>query len=167
MRQHDGQRHQLLGLVAGETKHQPLVAGAARVDAHRDVRGLAVNRRQHGAGLGIEAVLAARVPDLRDRRPHDVLVIDHGRGRDLAGEDGEAGRHQRLAGHATHRVLGENRVENSIRDLIGDLVGVSFRNRLRREKVARVTAHALLLEQKIEGVKQLSLADHGRGWKRS
>ncbi len=34
---HDRQRHQRIGFAAGETEHQPLVTGSARVDAHGDV----------------------------------------------------------------------------------------------------------------------------------
>src|SRR5882672_8697547 len=37
-REHDRHRHQLLGLRACEAEHQSLIAGAPRVDAHRDVR---------------------------------------------------------------------------------------------------------------------------------
>src|SRR6476646_8510511 len=50
-RQHDRERHELVGLVAGVAEHQALVAGAARVHAHRDVRRLAVDGREHGAGF--------------------------------------------------------------------------------------------------------------------
>jgi len=38
VREHDGQRHQLRRLGARVAEHQPLVASAERVDAHRDVR---------------------------------------------------------------------------------------------------------------------------------
>ena len=142
MREHDRQRHQLVGLGAGEAEHQPLVAGAAGVDAHRDVGRLTVDRREHGAGLGVEAVLAARVADVGDRVAHDLLVIDDGAGRDLAGDNGEAGRDERFARDAAHRVLREDGVENRIRNLIGDLVGMSFGHRLRREQMPSLTAHA-------------------------
>ena len=72
VRQHDRQRHQLLGLAAGVAEHQALVAGAARVDAHRDVGRLLVDRRDHRAGLVVEAVLGARVADVLDRLAHDL-----------------------------------------------------------------------------------------------
>ena len=38
VRQHDRQRHQLGGLVAGEAEHQALVAGAAGVHPHARCR---------------------------------------------------------------------------------------------------------------------------------
>ena len=103
VREHDRQRHQLVGLGAGVAEHQPLVAGAARVDALRDVGRLLVDRRQHGAGLGVEAELRARVADVLDRLADDLRKVDvAGRG-DLAGDDGEAGRDQRFAGDAADR----------------------------------------------------------------
>ena len=58
----DRQRHQRRRFVAGVTEHQPLVAGAlvevdafALVDALRDIRRLAVDRRQDGAAFVVKA----------------------------------------------------------------------------------------------------------------
>ena len=103
-----------VGLVAGVAEHQALVAGAARVHAHRDVGRLAVNRREHGAGLGVEAVFAARVADFGDRLADDVLIVDLGGRGDFAGDQGEARRDQRFARHAAHGILRENGVENRV-----------------------------------------------------
>ena len=142
VREHDRQRHQLVGLGAGVAEHQPLVAGAARVHAHGDVGRLLVDRRQHGAGLVVEAVLRARVADLLDRRADDLLKVDvAGRG-DLAGDDGEPGRHQGFAGDAAHRILREDGVEHGVGNLIGDLVGMPLGHRFGREQMAAFTAHA-------------------------
>ena len=41
--EHDRQRHQLFRLSARKAEHEALVAGAAGVDAHRDIGRLAVN----------------------------------------------------------------------------------------------------------------------------
>ncbi len=143
VRQHDRQRHQLLGLAAGVAEHQPLVAGAARVDAHRDVGRLAVDRRDHGAGLVVEAVLGAGVADGLDRLADDVRQLGVGLGRDLAGDEGDAGRDHRLAGHPAHRVLGEQRVEHGVRDLVGDLVGVPLGHGFGAEEMSVVLGHSL------------------------
>ena len=140
--EHDRERHQLLGFRARVAEHQPLVAGAARVHPHRDVGGLAVDGRDDRTGVGVEAELAARVPDVGDRLAHHVLVVDDGVRRDLAGDEGDAGRDERLAGHAALRVLREDGIEDRIRDLVGDLVRVTFRDRFRREEVPSATAHA-------------------------
>src|SRR6185436_442181 len=111
------------------------------IDAGRDVGRLAVNGGEHRAGLGVEAVLAAGVAHLLDRLADDAGKVDVAAGGDLAGDHGEAGRHQRFTGNAPHGVLRENGVENRIGDLIGDLVGVPFGHRLRSEQITTFTAH--------------------------
>ena len=90
VRQHDRQRHQLVGFRAGIAEHQALVAGAARIDAHRDVGRLAVDRRQHRAGVGVVAVLGLGVADVGNRVADDLLEVERAVGGDLAGDDGEA-----------------------------------------------------------------------------
>ena len=52
VRHHDGQRHQLGGLVAGVAEHQALVAGAAGVHAHGDIGRLRLDQVVHAAGVG-------------------------------------------------------------------------------------------------------------------
>ena len=147
VREHDRERHQLVGLVARVAEHHPLVARAhpvdrvgvavlrlvRRVDALRDVRGLVVDRDHHAARLGVEAVLRAGVADLGDGLADDRADVDVGLGRDLAGDDDEAGRDQGLAGDAPVLVVAEDGVEDGVRDLVGDLVGVSLGDGLRRE----------------------------------
>ena len=116
VREHDRQRHQLRRLVGRVAEHHPLVAGAdpvervvvARVvlhleggvDALRDVGRLLVERDDDAAGLGVEAVLGARVADRGDPLAHEPRDVDVRLGRDLAGDDDEAGRDERLAGDA-------------------------------------------------------------------
>ena len=102
VRQHDRQRHALAGLVGGVTEHHALVAGAlhllaVRIDAHRDVRRLAVDRREHGAGAAVHAVGGVGVADALHRPADQVGDVDVGLGRDLARDDRHPGGHQRLA----------------------------------------------------------------------
>ena len=59
----DGHRHQLGRFIAGETEHQALIAGAAGIHAHGDIRGLALDGAHDGAGFGIIAELGAVVAD--------------------------------------------------------------------------------------------------------
>ena len=80
VREHDGERHQLLGLARRVAEHHPLVARAEQVErvgvavlrleglvhALRDVRRLLVDRDDDAAGLVVEPVLGARVADLGD-----------------------------------------------------------------------------------------------------
>jgi hypothetical protein len=77
VREHDRERHELLGLGARVPEHHPLVARAEAVerivvaalhlvgglDAERDVRRLLVERDHDAAGVGVEAVLGAVVAD--------------------------------------------------------------------------------------------------------
>ena len=77
---------------------------------------------------------AAGVADLGDRLADEPRDVHVGLGRDLAGDDDEAGRDQRLAGDAAVRVVGEDGVEDRVRDLVGDLVRVPLGDRLGREE---------------------------------
>ena len=54
MRELNGQGHQLRGLVGGITEHQSLVARAARIDTHRDVRRLLRDELNHFHAVRIE-----------------------------------------------------------------------------------------------------------------
>src|SRR5439155_27096076 len=112
-----------------------------------------------------------------DRAADDVLEIDVGARRDLAGDDREAGGDERLARDAAHRILREDGVENRIGNLIGDLVGVSLGDRLRGEEVPSLTAHAgpapsvRRRRSHVSGVSsrviRLGVADQAREWKRA
>ena len=76
---HDRQRHQHVGVVAGVAEHQALVAGAllvhrvdragarlvAGVDALGDVAGLAADGDHHAARVAVEALLRGVVADRR------------------------------------------------------------------------------------------------------
>ncbi len=114
VREHDRERHQLLGLAARVPEHHPLVACAqpvervvvagvvlhlvGRVDALRDVRRLLVDRDDYGARVRVEAEVGARVADVGDLLADELGDVDVDLGRDLAGDDHEARRDQRLAG---------------------------------------------------------------------
>ena len=130
---------------AGVAEHQALVAGAAGVHALADVARLLVNRRQHRAGLGVEAVLRAGVADVLDDLADDLLEVDVAVRRDFAGDDGEAGRDERLARDARDRILREDRVEDAVGNLVGDLVGMPFGNGLGRKQMAACAPWRLLL----------------------
>ncbi len=128
--QRDRRRHQLGRLVGRVAEHHSLVACAAGVDAHGDVAGLLVDRRDHRAGVRIEAVQCIVIADRRDRSAHQALEVDVSLRCDLAGDDHQAGAGQRLAGHAAVGVLREAGIENRIGDLIGNLVGMPLGHRL-------------------------------------
>ena len=133
VRQHDRHRHQLVGFRARVAEHEPLVACAAGVHAHRNVGRLPVDRGQHGTGFGVETIRRVGVADFLDGLADDLLEIDVAAGRDLTGDQRQARRDERLAGHAGSGVLREDGVENRVGNLVGDLVRVPFRDGLGRE----------------------------------
>src|SRR5208337_4400942 len=55
---------------------------------------------------------------------------DHRLAGDFTGDDGDARGNHGFAGHAAVWVLGEQRVEDAIGDLVGQLVGVAHADRL-------------------------------------
>ena len=153
--QPDRQGHEVVGLVAGEAEHHPLVAGALGADlvlaagapAHlvgggdalADVGRLLVDGGDDPARVAVEAVRLPVVADGADRLAHDLGDVDVGPGGDLAGDDDQPGGEQRLARHPPGGVLGEDGVEDGVGDLVGHLVGMTFGDRLRGERV--IAAH--------------------------
>ena len=142
--QRDRQRHEFLGLAAGVAEHQALVAGAALVHAHRNVRRLLVDRRDDRAGLVMEADRRVGVADLLDGLAHDGGDVHVSLGGDLPGHDDDARGDERLAGDARHRVVGEHRVKNCIRNLVGNLVRVAHAHRFGREEMSHARQSFLL-----------------------
>src|SRR5450432_2293460 len=104
-----------------------VVAGV--VDALGDVVALLVVGDQHSAALVVDAVLGVVVADALDGVARDLDVVDVGVGRDLAGEHHQAGVAERLGGDTRARVLPEDRIEDGVGYLVGDLVGVAFGDR--------------------------------------
>ena len=66
------------------------------------------------------------------------------RRRDLAADDHEARRHEGLARDAAERVLGEDRIEDGVRDLVGHLVRMTLGDGLGGE-VEVAGAHARIV----------------------
>ena len=87
---------------------------------------LLVHRDEDGDVVAVVAVLALVVADVADRLADRFGDVDLGVGGQLAGDDRHAGVDQRLAGDPRVRVLGEAGVEDCVRDLVGDLVGMAF-----------------------------------------
>ena len=144
----DRQRHQLGRLAAGEPEHHPLVAGPELVDgrrvvadlerlvdAHRDVRRLLLDADQRAAGQVVEAVVGLRVADLADGVADDRLEVDVRARRDLAEDHDQAGGGGGLAGDPRVGIVGDDRVQDRVADLVAHLVRVTLGHRLRREQV--------------------------------
>ena len=129
--QGDGGGHQLLGLVAGVAEHHALVAGAdglvaLAVHAHGDVAALLVDGGHNGAGAGVEAAGGVVIADFVHGAPDDVGDVHVAPGGDLAHDHHHAGGGHGLTGHAAGGVLGHDGVQNGVRNLVADLVGMSL-----------------------------------------
>ena len=74
-------------------------------------------------------------------------------GRDLAGDDDEAGVDERLAGDAAVRVVAQDGVEDAVGDLVGDLVRVALGHGLGREEelVVGKRGHGLGVGSAVDG----------------
>jgi hypothetical protein len=150
VREHDRERHELLGLGARVAEHHPLVAGAdlvervvvARVvlhlvglvDTEGNVRRLFVDRDDDAARLRVEAVLRPVIADVADARANQPWDVHVGLGRDLARDDDQARRDERLARDPPVLVVGQNGVEDRVGDLVGQLVRMALGDRLRGER---------------------------------
>ena len=141
MRHRDRQRHAFGRFVAGEPEHQALVAGAlllvealAFSDAHRDVGGLRLDRGQHGASMAVETDVRIVVADFAGDLAGDRHIVGPRAAGDLAGQHDQSRFDERFQRDARVGVLGDQRVEHGIRDLVAHLVGMPLRHRLRREK---------------------------------
>src|ERR1700737_2459358 len=75
------------------------------------------------------------VTGLLDGVTNDVAHLDVGVGRDLADDKGQPGGDGGLAGDPPERVLGHDGVEDRVRDLVRDFVGVALGDGFRGEEV--------------------------------
>ena len=155
LRDHDRERHQLGGVVAGVAEHQALVARAplvelvvggahprlvAVVDAGRDVHALGADRDLDAARGAVEALVGGVVADVEDRRAHQLGDRRVGVGPDLAGHHDQTGREQRLDRRPQVRRVGvvlHQVVEDGVADPVSDLVRVTLGHRLRGEEASR------------------------------
>ena len=92
--------------------------------------GLLVNGGEDGTGMVVESPGGVAIADILDDLANDIGNLDVGLGGDFPGHEGNAGGQNRFAGHPGIFVFGNDRVEDSVGDLVGDLVRMSFRHRL-------------------------------------
>ena len=135
------ERHQLGGLVGRVAEHVALVARAdllrllaAARDGRVDLARLRVDVVDEAARLVVEALLRRVEADLLDRVAHDRLVVELRVGGDLAEDHDEVGARARLARDVRLRVTRKARIDDRVRDLVGELVGVALVHRLGGEE---------------------------------
>ena len=121
MRHRDRQRHHLRRLVARETEHQALIAGALFLvqplslgDPLRDIGRLRLDRRQHRAPIAVETDLGAVVSDFDRRLPRDFHIVGACAAGYLAGQHDQPGLGQRLQRDARVGVLPDQRIEHGV-----------------------------------------------------
>ena len=138
----DRGRHQIRGFVAGVAEHQALVAGTlvqvvfrGAVNALGDIGRLLVVGNKHRAAFVIDPVIGIVVTDTLDGVARHLDVVDVGGGGDFAREHHEARVAEGFGSYARVRILREDRVEDGIGNLVGNLVGVPFRNGFRGEEI--------------------------------
>ena len=142
--QGDRQRHQFRCFVTGVTEHHALVAGAhfvfrgsaflcflGFIHAHGNIAGLFVNGDQHAAGGTVKTIFCPVVTNAQDCVPCDFGNIHKTGGGYLAYDVDLAGSHYRFAGHPAFRVLFQNCVQDGVRNLVGNFIRMTFRNRFR------------------------------------
>ena len=136
-----GGGHELRRFGGRIAEHDALVASALvlvipRVDSHRDVSGLGVEMAAEVRSLPVKTFLF--VADVLDGGANLFLkLIDQSiRPADLPGQDDPIGRHKGFTRHARVGISPQEGVHDSVRDSVGDLVGVSFRNAFACEDVA-------------------------------
>ena len=107
-------------------------------DALVDLDRLVVEAHLHFAPVRIDAGVCVRVACIaqhlgRDLRgaATDVLVDRPIGGPELAGNHDQLIGDQRLAGHLGRRFARQEGIEDGVRNLVGEFVGMAFRNRLR------------------------------------
>ena len=136
--------HQHVGLVAGIAEHQALVAcalllKAGAVDALVDLGRLLADDVDDRTGRPVKAHIRRVIADVGDHPAHDGFQIHPGTGGDLSRDDGDAGLDHGLARHAGARVLGQDGVQDRVRNLVGDLVGMALGHGFRGE--GRIFCH--------------------------
>lgn len=126
------ERVKLGSLVSGITEHETLVTGTEvlkslfEVKTLSDIGGLLLNGNEDVAGVVVEALGRGVVADILDGVTNDGLVVKVGLGGDLAEDHDHASLGGRLASNLGEGVLSQAGIEDSVRDLIADLVGVTL-----------------------------------------
>jgi len=137
----DGQRHQLRGFIDGEPEHHALIARAlglvafrARVHADGNIGGLLLERDQNAGGVAVKAVIGFGVADFVDGFADHIGDFDIPLRRDFAGDHGKAACQQGFDRDPAFDILAQQLIENSVADLVGQLVRVAFGDRLGRKQ---------------------------------
>ena len=131
--------HHRGGLVGGVAEHDALIAGTdvlelVGINGLGNIGGLLLNGHNNVARAVVEALGDVVVANLLERLADHLLIVDGGSSGDLTENHHHASLGASLAGHTGGGVLAYAGIEDSVRDLIADLVGVTLVDGLGREK---------------------------------
>ena len=123
----DRERHELLSLIGGIAEHDTLITGTnilkrTVVETLGDIGGLLLNGDKDVAGLVVETLGRVVVANLLDGVTDDLLVVDHGLGGDLTEDHDHTRLRRGLAGNLGEGVHGKAGIEDSIGNLVANLV---------------------------------------------
>ena len=141
----DRQWHEFRCIGARIAEHKALVAcaelltvGVGRLlHTHPNVGALLTNRHRYPARVGIEADRRRCVADVAHDGANGRRNVNVSGRRHLTGNVYKARCHHRLDGHARHLVKAKHLVKDRIRNLVADLVGMTFGDRLGRKQAQR------------------------------
>ena len=139
--QSDGQWHEFRRLIGGITKHHALVTGTngigfiqfaftgfeRLINALRDIRGLFVKGYQNTAGLVVKTISCIGIADFLNGAADNLGNIHIAAGRNFTDHMHLTGSHQCFTRHTALWVLGDNRVQNTVGNLVSHFIGMTFR----------------------------------------
>src|SRR5437879_2781898 len=99
----------------------------------------------HAAGVAVESIGGIVVAHVIDGAASDARNIHVGGGRDFSGYDARAGGDQDFACHAAGGVVRQYRVQYGVRNLIRNLVWMTFGDGFRSEKMSLMICQNSLL----------------------
>ena len=147
MRQHSGQRHQLLSLICGVAEHHALVTGTDLrrltgvsrfqriVDTLRNVRRLPVKAEDDLRGVRMEAIFRTVISDSADRAADHILRINMGTRGDLSGDDHGVVLCNSFDGDMCRGVFFQIGVQYGVGNQVADLVGMPLRDGFRSKNI--------------------------------
>ena len=128
----DGNRHKLRRFIAGIAEHHSLIACAqclvivhGVIDTHGDIGRLLVKAAGNTA-IVCKTIFRLGVTDAPDHFPGALFIVHFCCCGDLAHNMDCTGFRCDLTGAATHGILFQEGIQDPVRDLVADLVGMPF-----------------------------------------
>lgn len=125
--------HIVLRLVGGIAEHHSLIAGTLifgllTLDAPVDVGTLLMDGREDTTALCVKLILGLRIADMGDGAAGHRLQIDVSLGAHLAHDHHLTGSDKCLYCRVRILIIGQKLVKDGVTDLVGHLIGMTFRN---------------------------------------